>query len=148
MNSERILERRSGGQIIGAQPREWLDVAARVTVTAEIAARSSDGHLYFASDSKSRDLSMGDLFSAEAGMHRLNTKSRLGGAQTMKYQVILTPDETGGFVVECPSVPGCISEGDTEAEALENIREAIRGCIAARRELGLPLGVEVREVEV
>lgn len=41
-------------------------------------------------------------------------------------QVILIPDlEVGGFTVSVPSLPGCISEGDTEAEALANIKEAI-----------------------
>ena len=41
-------------------------------------------------------------------------------------QVILIPDlESGGFTVTVPSLPGCISEGDTEAEALANIRDAI-----------------------
>ena len=40
-------------------------------------------------------------------------------------QVILIPDETGGFTVEVPSLPGCLSEGDTLEEALANIREAI-----------------------
>jgi predicted RNase H-like HicB family nuclease len=40
-------------------------------------------------------------------------------------QVILIPDESGGYVVEVPSLPGYYSQGDTEAEALENIKEAI-----------------------
>jgi predicted RNase H-like HicB family nuclease len=40
-------------------------------------------------------------------------------------QVILIPDETGGYVVEVPSLPGCFSEGDTIDEALTNIKEAI-----------------------
>lgn len=40
-------------------------------------------------------------------------------------QVILIPDPDGGFVVEVPSLPGCYSQGETEAEALTNIREAI-----------------------
>lgn len=40
-------------------------------------------------------------------------------------QVILIPDETGGYTVEAPSLPGCISEGDTADEALTNIKEAI-----------------------
>lgn len=40
-------------------------------------------------------------------------------------QVILIPDETGGYVVEVPSLPGCYSQGETEEEALANIREAI-----------------------
>ena len=41
-------------------------------------------------------------------------------------QVILIPDGTGGYTVEVPSLPGCISEGDTLEEALENIRDAIK----------------------
>jgi predicted RNase H-like HicB family nuclease len=40
-------------------------------------------------------------------------------------QVILIPDENGGYVVEVPSLPGCYSQGETEAEALANIKEAI-----------------------
>ena len=39
-------------------------------------------------------------------------------------QVVLIPDETGGYTVEVPSLPGCISEGDTLDEALANIKEA------------------------
>lgn len=40
-------------------------------------------------------------------------------------QVVLIPDETGGYVVEVPSLPGCYSQGETIEEALENIKEAI-----------------------
>lgn len=43
----------------------------------------------------------------------------------MKIKVILEPSDEGGYTVFAPSLPGCISEGDTEEEALENIREAI-----------------------
>jgi predicted RNase H-like HicB family nuclease len=43
----------------------------------------------------------------------------------MKLRVILEPSEEGGYTVYVPSLPGCISEGDTEEEALRNIREAI-----------------------
>jgi len=46
-----------------------------------------------------------------------------GGA--MKLQIVLEPSEEGGFTVSVPSLPGCISEGDTREEALLNIREAI-----------------------
>lgn len=45
--------------------------------------------------------------------------------------VIITPDEEGGFVAECPSLPGCISQGQTRDETIENIKEAIKGYIAA-----------------
>lgn len=40
-------------------------------------------------------------------------------------QVILIPDESGGYVAEVPSLPGCYSQGETEEEALANIKEAI-----------------------
>jgi predicted RNase H-like HicB family nuclease len=43
----------------------------------------------------------------------------------MKLQVVLEPGEDGGFTAFIPSLPGCISEGDTRDEALLNIREAI-----------------------
>ena len=44
----------------------------------------------------------------------------------MRLKVVLEPSEEGGFTVYVPSLPGCISEGDTEQEALANIEEAIR----------------------
>jgi predicted RNase H-like HicB family nuclease len=59
----------------------------------------------------------------------------------------LERDETGMIVAECPSIPGCVSQGTTESEALENIREAIAGCLATRTANGMPL-IEIREVEV
>ncbi|HEX9149164.1 MAG TPA: type II toxin-antitoxin system HicB family antitoxin [Thermoanaerobaculia bacterium] len=43
----------------------------------------------------------------------------------MKLQVVLEPTEEGGFTASVPSLPGCISEGDTREQALQNIREAI-----------------------
>ena len=44
----------------------------------------------------------------------------------MNLKVILEPSEEGGYTVLVPSLPGCISEGDTKEEALKNIREAIK----------------------
>jgi len=50
------------------------------------------------------------------------------------YKVVLRPDlEDGGYVVECPSLPGCVSQGDTVEEALSMIRDAIRGHLAVMR---------------
>jgi antitoxin HicB len=58
-------------------------------------------------------------------------------------QVILIPDmEDGGYTVEVPSLPGCISEGDTVEEALANVRDAIRGYIELLEEDGLPVPSE------
>lgn len=50
-------------------------------------------------------------------------------------------------VVECPAIPGCVSQGRTEAEALDNIREAIAGCLQTRSANGMALTIDVREVE-
>ncbi len=54
-------------------------------------------------------------------------------------QVIIYPGEDGQLVVECPSLPGCVSQGKTKEEALTNIREAIRGYVAALEEDNLPV---------
>src|SRR5947209_847393 len=56
----------------------------------------------------------------------------------MKLLVTVDRDEDGVFVVECPSIPGCVSQGRTEEEALSNIQDAIRGCLAVRAEQGMP----------
>lgn len=57
-------------------------------------------------------------------------------------QVVMYPGEDGYWVVEVPSLPGCISQGRTKQEALENIREAIAGYVAALEEDGLPVPEE------
>jgi antitoxin HicB len=62
----------------------------------------------------------------------------------MKYRVILEPDlEAGGFVVSCPSLPGCHSQGESRDEALKNIREAIEGYLASLKKHNLPLPSEL-----
>ncbi|MGO8733345.1 MAG: type II toxin-antitoxin system HicB family antitoxin [Terriglobia bacterium] len=66
----------------------------------------------------------------------------------MKLLITIYPDEGGVFVAECPSIPGCVSQGKTEEEAEENIRDAIKECLEVRAENGLPLTVTTREVEV
>ncbi|MDF5734721.1 MULTISPECIES: type II toxin-antitoxin system HicB family antitoxin [unclassified Nostoc] len=54
-------------------------------------------------------------------------------------QVIVYRDEDGYWIVECPSLKGCLSQGKTKQEALSNIKEAISGYIAALEEDGLPV---------
>jgi len=66
----------------------------------------------------------------------------------MKFQVTLDRDEDGVWVVQCPSIPGCVSQGQTRDEALANIRDAIKMCLEVRAELGMPLTVETQQVEV
>ena len=45
----------------------------------------------------------------------------------MRYRILIEQDEDGMFVSECPALPGCISQGKTRKEALENIQDAIKG---------------------
>jgi predicted RNase H-like HicB family nuclease len=66
----------------------------------------------------------------------------------MRYKVVLHKSEEG-YSVSCPGLPGCWSQGTTEAEALENIQDAIREYLAAVDDIlhGTP-NAEVREIEV
>ncbi len=54
-------------------------------------------------------------------------------------QVVIYPGEDGYWVAECPSLPGCVSQGKTRDEAARNIKEAVRAYIAALEEDGLPV---------
>jgi predicted RNase H-like HicB family nuclease len=61
---------------------------------------------------------------------------------TAMRQVVLYPSEDGYWVVECPSLPGCVSQGRTRQQAIANIREAIRGYIRALEEDKIPVPQE------
>jgi predicted RNase H-like HicB family nuclease len=61
----------------------------------------------------------------------------------MRYTVILEQETDGGYVVSAPTLPGCISQGDTRAEALANIREAIELYVQDCRDAGDPVPTEV-----
>ncbi len=54
----------------------------------------------------------------------------------MKFVVVIERDEDGMYIVECPSVPGCVS------------KEAIKACLEVRAEKGMPLTVDVKEIEI
>lgn len=74
-------------------------------------------------------------------------KAALKG-KIMKFLITIFQDEDRMFIVECPSIPGCVSQGKTEQEALTNIKEAIKDCLEVRAEKGMPLTITTREVEV
>ena len=57
---------------------------------------------------------------------------------SLKFNVTLDRDEDGVWGIECPAIPGCVSQGKTRDEALENIKDAIRLCLEVRAERGLP----------
>jgi predicted RNase H-like HicB family nuclease len=66
----------------------------------------------------------------------------------MKFPTVIDRDEDGMWVVECPAIPGCVSQGRTREEAMENIKEAITLCLEVRAERGMPLTFETSQVEV
>ena len=63
----------------------------------------------------------------------------------MKYRVVIEQDEDGVFVAEVPSLPGCISEGNTRTEAIENIREAIAAYIESLQAHNEPVPPAITE---
>ncbi len=69
----------------------------------------------------------------------------------MRYTVVLEQEQDGGYVASAPALPGCVSQGETRSEALDNIREAIEVYLADCRDAGEPVpneaGKEFVEVE-
>lgn len=57
----------------------------------------------------------------------------------MKFNITLDRDEDGVWISECPSIPGCVSQGKTKEEAIENINDAIALCLEVRDKEGRPL---------
>ena len=70
--------------------------------------------------------------------------------KSMKYRIYLEQDEDGMFVATCPTLPGCVSQGQTRAEATANIREAIEGYLKSLVKHGdpVPPGIEEEVIEV
>jgi predicted RNase H-like HicB family nuclease len=66
----------------------------------------------------------------------------------MTFVITISQDEDGMYIAECPSIPGCISQGATEQEAEKNIQDAIKECLEVRAEKGMPLTVTTRQIEV
>jgi len=66
----------------------------------------------------------------------------------MTFTITITRDEDGVYIAECPAIPGCVSQGKTEAEAQANVKDAIKQCLEVRVEMGMPLTVLTRQVEV
>ena len=59
----------------------------------------------------------------------------------MEFPVTIDRDEDGLWITQCPSIPGCVSQGQTKEEALDNIQDAIALCLEVRAERGLRLTV-------
>ena len=63
----------------------------------------------------------------------------------MKVRILIEQDEDGIFVAECPSLPGCVSQGMTRREAVENIQDAIRGYLESLRKHNEPIPPSIDE---
>jgi predicted RNase H-like HicB family nuclease len=63
----------------------------------------------------------------------------------MRYRILIEQDEDGIFAVECPSLPGCISQGNTRKEALKNIQDAIKGYIESLEKHNEPIPPSIEE---
>lgn len=66
----------------------------------------------------------------------------------MKLSITIERDEDGVWVAGCPSIPGCVSQGDTKDDAVENLKEAIQLYLEVCAEEATPLTIKIRQVEV
>ncbi|MFM7591086.1 MAG: type II toxin-antitoxin system HicB family antitoxin [Isosphaeraceae bacterium] len=66
----------------------------------------------------------------------------------MQFAITLDRDEDGAWVAECPAIPGCVSQGKSRDEAVENIKDAIKDCLIVRAQRGMPLTIETQLIEV
>lgn len=70
----------------------------------------------------------------------------------MRYTVVLERDSDGGYIARVPALPGCVSQGDDRAEAIDNVREAIelyvQDCLEAGDPVPVEAGVEYVEVGI
>ena len=63
----------------------------------------------------------------------------------MKYRIIIEQDEDSVYIAECPTLPGCISEGKTREEALQNIQDAIKGYLESLKKHNEPIPPSIKE---
>ncbi|HHT9153841.1 MAG TPA: type II toxin-antitoxin system HicB family antitoxin [Candidatus Hypogeohydataceae bacterium YC40] len=63
----------------------------------------------------------------------------------MKYRIIIEQDEDGIFVAQCPTLPGCVSQGKTRQEAIENIKDAMKGYLESLKKHGEPIPPPIHE---
>jgi predicted RNase H-like HicB family nuclease len=66
----------------------------------------------------------------------------------MKFRVLIEQDEDGVFVAECPALPGCISQGSTRKESLDNINDAIKGYLESLKKHNEPIPPSIYEETV
>ncbi|MBI4020751.1 MAG: type II toxin-antitoxin system HicB family antitoxin [Candidatus Aenigmarchaeota archaeon] len=65
--------------------------------------------------------------------------------QTLKFRIVIEQDEDGIYIAECPSLPGCVSQGKTREEGVRNITDAIRGYIQSLKKHDEPIPPPISE---
>jgi len=63
----------------------------------------------------------------------------------MKFRIIIEQDEDGNYIVQCPALPGCISQGRTREEVLANIKDAIYGYLISLKKHNEPIPPDIEE---
>ncbi|NQS98087.1 MAG: type II toxin-antitoxin system HicB family antitoxin [candidate division Zixibacteria bacterium] len=66
----------------------------------------------------------------------------------MQFNITIFQDEDGMFITEYPGIPGCVSQGKTEREAIDNVKQAIKECLEVRAEKGMPLTISTRQLQI
>ena len=66
----------------------------------------------------------------------------------MKYRILIEQDEDEMYVAECPSLPGCVSQGKTRSEAVDNIKDAIKGYLESLKKHNEPVPPSIEEETV
>lgn len=63
----------------------------------------------------------------------------------MRYRVLINQDEDGVYIAECPTLPGCVSQGSTRDEALQNIHDAMKGYVESLKKHNDPIPPSIQE---
>jgi predicted RNase H-like HicB family nuclease len=72
-------------------------------------------------------------------------RSNYAPGKIMKFRILIEQDEDGLFIAECPSLPGCVSQGESRPQALENIQDAIKGYLESLKKHGEPIPPPMEE---
>jgi antitoxin HicB len=75
----------------------------------------------------------------------MNKPRKVRGRAHLRYRILIEQDEDGIYIAECPALPGCVSQGNTRAQVLENIKDAIEGYIESLRKHGDPVPSPISE---
>lgn len=84
-------------------------------------------------------------FSEELSVNYLSKKMVTLDMANLKVRIIIELDEDGTYIAQCPTLPGCISQGKTRSEALKNIKDAIKGYLESLKKNNEPIPPSINE---